>query len=286
MAEVGDDLNFHLVWRVYPHSSVTEPDQLTSEGLLELTSKGGLIDWYPSLTLNTRAYCTEGGGRDGFFLIFFLSFTIPALWVRIQTSLKNPKMVDISKGVDRPISPVGLSSRLQRGYNSVGRAEFQRREWQIRSSSVQFSARLRGSRASQICENSHYYISIDRRRTSQFTKPARPPSESASRVTIGWFRLGTAWYLSNLFPISATPSPVRPYLQGGLSLPPYPSSTHHGTTAIGSALLIKLLEASVHALISWAQCGNNPAPHGTKVPRTTIIGIVVLLKLVDNTLCA
>jgi hypothetical protein len=37
--------------------------------------------------------------------------------------------------------------------------------------------------------------------------PTRPPLESASRVTIGWFWLGTAWYLSNLFPIFATPSP-------------------------------------------------------------------------------
>jgi hypothetical protein len=36
---------------------------------------------------------------------------------------------------------VSLSSRLQRGYNSVEQAEFQHREWQLRSSSVVNSAR-------------------------------------------------------------------------------------------------------------------------------------------------
>ncbi len=81
------------------------------------------------------------------------------------------------------LAAVCLSSRLQQGYNGVERAEFQRREQQLRSSSVLFSARLRGSRALHIGETLITEPAQTGDRLHNLQNPTRPPLESASLVT-------------------------------------------------------------------------------------------------------
>jgi hypothetical protein len=107
-----------------------------------------------------------------------------------------------------PFLFVCLSPRLQRGYNSVSRAIFQLWEYQLRLSSVQFSARLRGSCASQIRENFHYAVGYNRGQTTQFTNdPTRPPSESACNVTkadSGWVQYVELTFCSRSLHLSLT----------------------------------------------------------------------------------